>query len=85
MRLAEMELTFDEGDRRTDVRASLRIGAGTFVATGRARRNPADPNRPIVGEEVATARALSNLSRQLLHAASDSICEREGRPPNLHC
>lgn len=85
MSTTDIEITFEEDDNRTDARASVRIGAGTFVGTGRARRNPADPNLPIVGEEVAAARALSNLSRQLLDAASDSISEREGRPPHLYC
>jgi hypothetical protein len=33
---------------------------------------------PMVGEELAAARALSDLSHQLLDAAAETISEREG-------
>jgi len=64
-------------------RASLTIRGATFVGTGRARRHPADPNLPMVGEELATARALSDLSHQLLDAVTETISEREGRQAHL--
>jgi hypothetical protein len=55
-----------------------------FIARGRARRNPRDPNVPVVGEELAAARALSDLSHQLLHAAAERIEAFEGRPVKVH-
>jgi len=35
---------------------------------------------PMVGEELAAARALSDLSHQLLDTVTETISEREGRP-----
>jgi len=80
---SEIEITFSEDEHHTQARASLTIRGATFVATGRARRHPADPNMPLVGEELAAARALSDLSHQLLDAATETISEREGRPARL--
>ena len=80
---SEIEITFSEDDRHTEARASLVIRGATFVGTGRARRNPADPNMPMVGEELAAARALADLSHQLVDAVAETISEREGRPAHL--
>ena len=74
----EIEITFGEDDRHTEARASLTIRGATFVGAGRARRHPADPNMPMVGEELAAAHALSDLSHQLVDAAAETISEREG-------
>jgi hypothetical protein len=79
----EIEITFTEDDRHTEASASLRIRGAIFTGTGRARRNPSDPNMPMVGEELAASRALSVLSHQLLDAAAETISEREGRPAHL--
>ena len=76
----EIEITFSEDERHTEARASLSIRGATFIATGQARRRPVDPNMPMVGEELAAARALSDLSHQLLDAAAETISEREGPP-----
>ncbi|MBO0731263.1 MAG: DUF1876 family protein [Acidimicrobiaceae bacterium] len=54
-----------------------------FIGFGRARRNPADPNLPMVGEELAAARALSDLTHKLVEAAAETISEREGRPAHV--
>ena len=40
---------------------------------GHARRNPADADVPEIGDELAAARALSDLAHQLLRAAADGI------------
>jgi hypothetical protein len=74
----EIEITFGEDDRHTDARASLTIRGVTFVGVGQARRNPADLNLPMIGEELAAARALSDLSHQLIDAAAETISAREG-------
>ncbi len=44
-----------------------------FEAVGRARRNPDDRPMPIVGEELATARALGDLALQVMEAAQVKI------------
>ncbi len=80
---SEIEITFSEDESHTVARASLTIRGAMFVSTGRARRHPADPNLPMVGEELATARALSDLSHQLLDAVTETISEREGRQAHL--
>jgi len=45
----------------------------TLVGTGLARRNPADKDVPEIGDELAVARALSELSHRLLHVAVEDI------------
>jgi len=40
---------------------------------GTARRNPRDPSVPEIGDELAAARALSDLAHRLLEAAVADI------------
>ncbi len=40
---------------------------------GTSRRNPRDELEPRIGDELAAARALSDLAHQLLAAAADDI------------
>ncbi len=40
-----------------------------FDATGKAKRNPSDVNVPVVGEELALARALGSLEEQIVDRA----------------
>ncbi|MER6510079.1 DUF1876 domain-containing protein [Nonomuraea sp. NPDC001636] len=55
----------EEGDD-TSARAVLTIPDGTRVeGAGHARRNPADPSMPEVGDELAVARALADLAGRL--------------------
>jgi len=79
----EIEITFEEDADHTEARATLALRGASFTAVGRARRNPADPNLPMVGEELAAARALSELAHKLMDAAAEVISEREGRPARL--
>lgn len=48
-----------------EVLAGLATGERSFVGFGRARRSNDDPSVPLIGEELATARALSDLANQL--------------------
>lgn len=77
---AEIELAFDEDADHTEAHASLMIRGVTFTGFGRARRNPSDTNRPIVGEELAATRALSDLAHKLLDAAAEMVSDAEGAP-----
>jgi len=79
----EIELSFVEDADHTQAHASLLIRGVTFTGTGRARRNPADVNLPMVGEELAAARALSDLAHKLVDAATEVISDREGAPVHL--
>jgi hypothetical protein len=68
-----VQISLEEDEEHTEAHASLRLRERDFVARGQARRNPHDPNVPVVGEELAVARALSELSHQLLAAAAETI------------
>jgi hypothetical protein len=79
-----VEIVFTEDDDRTQADAMLRISEHEFHGWGRAKRNPVDPDVPRIGEELAAARALSDLSHQLIHAAAAAVEEFEGREVRLH-
>jgi hypothetical protein len=73
----------EEGDR-TRADAMLELASERFHGFGQAKRAPADPSVPVIGEELAAARALSDLAHQLLHAAAGRIEGYEGRPVKVH-
>lgn len=73
-------ITFTEDDKSTRADATLAAGDVNLSGWGRARRNPSDEDVPAIGEELAAARALSELSHHLLHKAADLIEEVEHRP-----
>lgn len=67
-------LSVSERDSGTDAEARLLMGGGAdLTGHGSARRNPADPNVTRIGEELAVARALSDLAHRLLHAATVDV------------
>jgi hypothetical protein len=79
-----VEVLIEETETVTDAKAVMAIGSRSFGGWGRARRNPTDANVPQIGEELATARALSDLAHKLLDAAADAIEDREGHPVRVH-
>ena len=79
----EVEITFEEDADHTEARVTLDLRGARFVGSGRARRNPADANLPMVGEELAAARALSDLAHKLVDAAAEIVNEESGRPTHL--
>jgi hypothetical protein len=69
-----VEVSFDEDRDRTQATALLRTPGGRELhGRGHARRNPADRPAPVIGEEVAAARALSDLAHELLEYAAAAI------------
>ena len=68
-----IEIGIDEDDTVTLVHAVLDLRGDHFTATGRARRNPIDTNVPVIGEELALARALGSLEDQIIDAAYAKI------------
>jgi hypothetical protein len=62
-----------EDETTTLATAVLDLRGDHFEASGRARRNPVDPVRPLIGEELAIARALRALESQITDAAEDKI------------
>ena len=69
----EIKLHLSEDDTNTIVHTMLDLRGDHFEATGKARRNPVDPPRPAVGEELALARALQDVAAQLFDAAQRRI------------
>lgn len=68
-----VEVHIEEDDRNTLVNAVLDLRGEHFEGTGRARRNPSDPAMPVVGEELALARAFHQLQMELMDAAQEKI------------
>ena len=68
-----LRLLVDEHDGETHAEADLIMEGYHLAARGTARCNPADQNVTKIGEEIAVARALSDLAQQLLHAAATDI------------
>ena len=75
----------DEEENNTVANVSVRTPAGVEVTgVGRSHRNPADPSVPEIGDELAVARALGNLSERLLHRAERDITSVTGQPSHVH-
>jgi len=68
-----VEISLHEEDGKTRAEARLiKEGAGV-TGRGLARRNPDDQEVMQIGEEIAAARALSDLAHQLLNDAAGQI------------
>jgi hypothetical protein len=69
-----VEIFMSERDGRTHAEARLHTADRTqLVGTGTARLNPTDRDVPEIGQELAAARALSDLAHHLLSAAAEDI------------
>lgn len=78
------EVTFTEDDRTTRADAVLDVEDRNHHGWGQAHRNPTDSDVPVIGEEVAAARALIRLAHQLLGAAENDIEAIEQHPVHIH-
>jgi len=68
-----VEVSLSEQDGKTLAEAQLtRDGVG-MIGHGLARRNPDDQEVTQIGEEIAAARALSDLAHQLVSDAAEQI------------
>lgn len=71
-----IDVFIDEHDneRRTHAEARLRTRDATDLrGEGSAQRHPRDREIPEIGDELAVARALADLSHRLLVAAAQDI------------
>jgi hypothetical protein len=67
-------------DRVTTASAKIDLGTGrSCVGTGTAIRFPRDPEMPTVGDELAIARALVDLAKQVAGDAYSEIDYSVGR------
>jgi hypothetical protein len=79
-----VQIAFTEEADRTRADAILELASQRFHGFGLAKRAPADPSVPVIGQDLAAARALSDLSHQLLQAAAQRIEDYEGHPVKVH-
>lgn len=80
-----VEIDFSEDDVHTHASARAKLRDEKMVTTtGDAYRNPKDENQPMVGEEIAAARALIALGTELLHEASTRIEQATHQPVHLY-
>jgi Domain of unknown function (DUF1876) len=69
-----VEVFIGEDAGRTYAEARLHTEIGDrLLGVGRAWLSPADHDVPEIGDEVAVARALSELGRRLLDTAAEDI------------
>lgn len=70
-----LKLHLMEDDRETVAHGILNLRGDHFEAMGKARRRPGDPQLPVIGEELAIARALQDLTAQVMEAAESKILQ----------
>jgi hypothetical protein len=81
MKTWTVRVDIDEHEGRTRAVAHLDTGgAQSLAGTGLARLNPSDRDVPMIGDELAVARALSELSHHLLDGAAQDIERSSGVP-----
>lgn len=79
-----VDVFIGEHDGRTHAEARLHTNDITSLAgIGQARLHPADKDIPEIGDELAVARALSDLGHRLLLTAAADIQAASGRPVHL--
>ena len=78
-----VQISLREEDRVTRAEARLTTDGAGMVGSGMARRNPDDQEATQIGEEIAAARALSDLAHQLLSYAAGQIEEITHKPAHL--
>ncbi len=80
-----VDIFIDEHDDDT-TRAEARLRTNDqsqITGVGTARRNPHDANVPEIGDELATARALSKLAQRLLQTSAEDIEGATHEPVHL--
>ena len=77
-------IDIDEHDGHTRAVARLLTrDTDRLTGVGLARLDPADRDVPEIGDEIAVARALSDLSHRLLQAATEDVERSTGTPAHL--
>jgi hypothetical protein len=80
-----VEIDFNEDETHTHATVRAQRGDGETVTTlGDAYRNPRDNSQPMIGEEIAAARALIALGTELLQSASSRIEQVTHQPVHLY-
>lgn len=80
-----VDVVIDEHEGNTHATARLHTqDTDRVVGVGRAKLNPTDRDVPEIGDELAVARALADLSRHLLREAAGDIEEITHQPAHPH-
>ncbi|BCO34974.1 DUF1876 domain-containing protein [Mycobacterium heckeshornense] len=81
----DVSILVDEHEERTRARARLRWRGEELVGVGLARLSPDDEPVAEIGDELAIARALNHLAKQLLVTTESDIEVSTNKPvTNLH-
>lgn len=91
----QVQVTLVESQGSTTAEAMLTAGPagqaaaasaelGTLRAVGHSRKNPDDVEVPLIGDEVAAARALRRLADALLGQAEQDISAQTGHQAHVH-
>ncbi len=84
MKRWSVEIFVGEQDGHTYAEARLHTELGDSLAgVGRARCNPDDHDVPEIGDEIAVARALTDLGHRLLITAARDIEQVTDEPVRL--
>jgi hypothetical protein len=79
-----VSIEIDEHEGRTRAVAHLHTrDTDRLAGVGLARLAPTDRDVPEIGDEVAVARALSDLAARLMQAATEDIEQITGQPAHL--
>ncbi len=79
-------VTIDIDEHEGHTRAVARLhdrDTERLTGVGLARLDPADRDVPEIGDEIAAARALSDLSHRLLQTATEDVEQSTGMPARL--
>lgn len=79
-------VTIDIDEHEGHTRAVARLhdrDTERLTGVGLARLDPADRDVPDIGDEIAAARALSDLSHRLLQTATEDVEQSTGMPARL--
>jgi hypothetical protein len=79
-RTLTLDVHIVEAESETTADVLFTTGSGAVITGhGVAHRNPRDTDVPEIGDELATARALSQLAHKLLDTAASEISGMEHR------
>ena len=84
--VAQWMVTIDLDEHDGHTRAIARLqdrDTERLTGVGLARLDPADRDVPAIGDEIAAARALSDLSHRLLQTATEDVEQATGMPARL--
>lgn len=83
-RTLPLQVHLMEKETATQADVTLTLQSGEVLhGHGESRRNPRDRDVPEIGDELAVARALSELSHRLVETAATQIGSIEHHPVHL--